>query len=310
MSTLESTPALATTPSAAVPGADIAQLRARIRALESSHESLMRAVAHDLRAPLRHVNSLAPLLKQSVDELAHITAADPNAHAAAFEAQECAALMQHSAQRMTHMLEGMAAVSRAHRARLVCERVNARAAMQSACAALQAQWPQLQLHGLDALADVWLAADPALLAQLLHAVLDNAAKFSAPPLGASAPSAEQTGASAPVQLSAQRINAPVVLPDGAQALDAHSQPCCDTSTHWQLFIRDSGVGFDAQRCPNLGDLFVRAHRESDYAGTGCGLALAHSIAQRHGAVLQLQSQVGAGCTLVLHWPAAQQAVSG
>ena len=46
------------------------QQQAEMERLQQAHEAWMRAVAHDLRAPLRHVVSFAPLLRESVEELA------------------------------------------------------------------------------------------------------------------------------------------------------------------------------------------------------------------------------------------------
>jgi light-regulated signal transduction histidine kinase (bacteriophytochrome) len=73
---------------------------------------------------------------------------------------------------------------------------------------------------------------------------------------------------------------------------------------WRLTVQDNGVGFDASRAQGLGELFQRMHREGEFAGVGCGLALVHTVAQRHGARWEVQSQVQAGCIVHLDWPVA------
>jgi len=73
--------------------------------LRQQQEALLRAIAHDLPAPLRHIQSFAPLLVEAVQTLA---AAAPHAADAAADALECAQFMQQGAQRMGQMLQALA----------------------------------------------------------------------------------------------------------------------------------------------------------------------------------------------------------
>lgn len=88
----------------------IARQQQELAQLQGAHEAWMRAVAHDLRAPLRHVLSFAPLLRESVEELA---AAAPQAADAVADAREFTTTMEQSARKMSAMLDGMAQVSHA-----------------------------------------------------------------------------------------------------------------------------------------------------------------------------------------------------
>lgn len=286
----------------------IPSLHARIAALQRSHEALMRAVAHDLRAPLRHINSLAPLLQQAVEELASHSSADS---AAAAEVIECATMMQSAAQRMAQMLEGLAQVSRAARAPLNWAAVDWVALCHSTADRLRQAWPPIALrwdnaeHAVPQSGTVLLAADREWLGQLVAALFDNACKFSA------GPRARAEGASQPlpqpllVTLGARLLDGPVPELAETQPLSQVEAAHIHPGQHWQLSIVDAGVGFDLSRAQNLFAPFVRMHRDSDYAGVGCGLALAQTIAQRHGAQLHIQSAPNAGCTVRLLWPAAQ-----
>ena len=56
----------AQTLSPALPTRDAAS---ELAALRHTHEALLYAVSHDLRAPLRHLTSFAPLLRESVQAL-------------------------------------------------------------------------------------------------------------------------------------------------------------------------------------------------------------------------------------------------
>ena len=236
-----------------------------IERMQTAHEAWMRAIAHDLRAPLRHVVSFAPLLCESVEELA---AAAPQAADAADDAREFAGAMEQAARKMSLMLDGMAQVSRAARAPLNFAVVDWSALAQQVVASLQAKHPQVhwQLPSLAAP----VMADGEWLRMATQALVENAVKFSA------------QQAAPVVQLQVQ------ALPTG----------------WWQLSVQDNGAGFDGSRAQRLGELFQRMHTDKAFAGVGCGLALVSIVAQRHGARWRIQAQPAQGCRVVLEWPGA------
>jgi signal transduction histidine kinase len=232
----------------------LAQSQQALAQLQASHDGLLRAVSHDLRAPLRHLTSFAPLLREAVEQLAGAMPGE-----AADEAQEFLATMEQSARKMGRMLERLLQLAHAVKQPLALQAVDVGAMLQACAAPVQ---PLAQ--------PAMLQADPVALRTVLTELLGNAAKFSA---GRPQPQVQ-------VQLS---MPAPQL---------------------WQIAIRDNGVGFDAARMDTAWPPFQRMHRDSDFDGVGCGLALAHRLAQRHGARLQLQAQPDEGCTAVLAWPAA------
>ena len=75
----------------------------------------------------------------------------------------------------------------------------------------------------------------------------------------------------------------------------------------EWFVRDNGVGFEPGQAAQLFQPFARLHRESQFAGLGCGLALVQTLALRHGAQARIAAQPGQGCTVQLAWPAAHPA---
>lgn len=72
-------------------------------------------------------------------------------------------------------------------------------------------------------------------------------------------------------------------------------------------VRDTGPGIAPEHLPRLTERFYRVDRSRsrETGGTGLGLAIVKHVAQRHGAELRIESQLGRGSCFSIIFPAAR-----
>lgn len=166
-----------------------------------------------------------------------------------------------AAKRMGALIEDLLQLSRVGRAELRKQRLDLSANARTIVAQLREQSAgrDVEVRIADG---IEVNGDPGLVRAMLENLLSNAWKFTS-------------------RREHAVIEVGVVEQDGA--------PVC--------FVRDNGVGFDANHVEKLFRPFQRLHTTAEFEGTGIGLATVQRIVARHGGRVWADGVQGHGATI-------------
>lgn len=175
--------------------------------------------------------------------------------------------IQESCRKMMTMIDGLLAFSRLSYAEIRREHVDMDRLVQEAKSDLG-----MEIKGREIFWDISplpsVYGDRSLLYEVLQNLLGNAVKYTRPRMQA-------------------RIE-----------VGSHDGP----DKEMTFFVRDNGVGFDMKYAHKLFEVFQRLHAESEFAGTGIGLANVRRIIARHGGKTWAESKEDEGATFFFSLP--------
>src|SRR5215204_1545536 len=71
------------------------------------------------------------------------------------------------------------------------------------------------------------------------------------------------------------------------------------SKYCRIFIEDNGIGFDQKFSEQIFGMFKRLHLNTEFEGTGIGLALCKKIVEKHNGFISARSKINEGSTFII-----------
>ena len=246
----------------------VRQRTAELTAVNRELEAFSSSVSHDLRAPLRSIQGFSKLL---LDDYAEQLEAQGKHYLHRVFA---------ASQRMQRLIDDLLDLARLACTELRRERVDLSALAQTIAAEISKADPGRPVEFVIA-PNMAAYGDPRLLRGVLENLLNNAWKYT---------SKHRTA-----RIEFGQVPIAEYGLRNAQSESAQSA-IRDSPSAMAFFVRDDGAGFDPSFAHKLFAPFRRLHSESEFEGTGIGLAIVQRIVHRHGGRIWAEGDVEQGAT--------------
>lgn len=129
-----------------------------------------------------------------------------------------------------------------------------------------------------------LSVNPSLIKPLFHNLIGNALKYSKKD-------------TSPVVKITSEVSAQLMNGKNTQGI---------SPKYCRIFIQDNGIGFDQKYAEEIFGMFKRLHHNSEFQGTGIGLALCKKIVEQHKGYISARSKINEGSTFIISLPFQHQ----
>jgi signal transduction histidine kinase len=255
----------------------VAQRTAQLAEANAGLEAFAYTAAHDLRSPLRAINSFSILAMQDYGEKL-----GPEGRSLLERVVDSVGQMQ---QLLTDLLE----YSQMSKAELKLEPVDLRKAVNEALALLEADLraENAVITVDDPLPEV--LAHPATLVLLINNLASNALKFM------------PSGVQPQIRIRAESVpGSRLKSPENAEHTTNNS-----SLEMVRLWVEDNGIGIAREDLERIFAPFERLHSKHDYPGTGLGLTIVRKGAERMGGRAGVESEPGKGSAFWIELSMAQ-----
>ncbi len=277
----------------------------------SELEHFSHALAHDMRAPLRTIHGFAGMLEEKCAGCQDASALD------------WLHRIKVAADRFDGLVRDALRYSETIRRELPMAPVD----LAELLGGILDTYPNLQPPDVEIkwdLGNVVVMGNEAALTQVFSNLLGNAVKFVAPGVKPSVRIwAEEMRNAQCAMRNPQEVRSaecgvrnpaecPMPKPDSApdprpSTLDPRPStldPRPSTLGTVRIWVEDNGIGIPKEALAQIFGMFKRLHRESEYPGTGVGLAIVRKAAQRMGGQTGVESEVGKGSRFWIELPKA------
>lgn len=242
--------------------AELIQAREESEQANRAKSDFLAMMSHELRTPMNGVLGMLQLLETT---------------SLNDEQAEYAALATESTEHLLKVINDILDFSRIERGALELEAIPfdlpelLRSSVQAFQHSAQQRGLELRLESPPELERLEVSGDPTRIRQILVNLIGNALKFTE---------------------------------EGGISVETHWQPLDEQVLWFTCTVRDTGIGIDAEHLERMFDAFRQADTSISrrYGGTGLGLPIARTLAERMGGTLQAESQVGSGSVFTLEIP--------
>jgi signal transduction histidine kinase len=249
------------------------QMKSLLEELKRSNDSLEEftsAASHDLKEPIRKVHFFTEQLRQKLNGRL-----SP-------EEERLMNRVETATSRMQLLVDDLLEYSHVNRGELQLEEVNLSSKVRLILG-------DLELMVTEKGADVNVGQLPSVkgyrrqLQQLFQNIISNALKYNKPGIS-------------PII----NIGSKIITGEGS-GLNVDPE---DKNKMFHLIeVQDNGIGFEQQYADRIFNIFTRLHGNSEYDGTGVGLAIVKKVVENHKGYIAAQSEPGKGATFHILLPA-------
>ena len=243
------------------------KLKKHMKELKRANQNLKdftSTVSHDLKAPLRSIQAFSILLMEDYADMLDETGRD------------YLNKVKEAVERMNTLIEDLLKLSRVGRKFIEVETVDLNELLEEIksdlSARIEERGGEVVVHDLPTVSTqrVWMK-------ELFTNLIDNGLKFS---------KSEKPR----VEVSCEKISAVIKF-----IRDVPEEG-------WLFKVKDNGIGIEEKYQANIFNLFERLHTQSEYEGTGAGLAICKKIVEELGGTIRVESKTEEGSTFFFTMP--------